>query len=173
MARLSEIPSAPLPIPRWLPELAEAIAGQSLDEHDLLESVPVERLLKLRNELQNSPESDPYSRWAKWFFADRSSRASSPSSPTTVPEYVEHRVQENTFDSLQEAVRLAPANGLALARLARHLLRQDAAKNPRRIAEADWCSRRAVLLAPTQPEVLHIRAEVLERAGQLSKSAAK
>ena len=77
-----------------------------------------------------------------------------------MPEYIRRRIQENTLESLQEASRLSPTNGLALARLARKVLEQDAKDNPRRVGEADFFSRRAVALSPNDAEVLRIRDEI-------------
>ena len=69
-------------------------------------------------------------------------------------------MRENTLDSLQEAVRLAPTNGLAFARLAKQVLGQSEKDNPRRVGEADFFSRYAVKLAPQDAEVAKIRAEI-------------
>ena len=77
-----------------------------------------------------------------------------------MPEYVQRRIQENTLESLQEAVRLSPTNGLAFARLARRVLEQDSKDNPRRVGEADFSSRRAVELSAKDAEVLSIRDQI-------------
>ena len=123
----------------------------------------------LKRQLTASSASDVWSRWAKWFFADRATRTISPFSDVTVPEFVRFRIQENTLESLQEAVRLSPTTGLAFARLALQVLAQDLKVNPRKIGEADFFSRHAVKLSPDDAEVARIRAEVVERTGNLQK----
>jgi WD40 repeat protein len=60
------------PAPRWLPELVEALAQQKIS--GIAEEVPVSALLELRHRLANLPGQDFYSRWARWFFADRLQR---------------------------------------------------------------------------------------------------
>ena len=77
-----------------------------------------------------------------------------------MPEYVRRRIEENTLESLQEAGRLSPTNGLAFARLARRVLEQDSKDNPRRVGEADFYSHHAVELAPNDAEVLRIRDDI-------------
>ena len=74
------------------------------------------------------------------------------------------------MDALHEAVRLSPTNALALARLARLILSQPPAENPRRIGEADFLSRRAVQMAPTDAEVVALRAEVAAKLAEEAKA---
>ena len=159
----------PVPVPPWLPELAEAVWQKRIDTRRIIESVPEEELLRLRAVLEQGTSLDLYSRWAKWFFADRSQRTISPFSTVTVPEYIQRRIKENTPESLHEAILHDPTNGLAFARLARKTLAQDAKDNPRRIGEADFFSRRAVELSPNDSEVQRVRAEIAEQV----KSAPK
>jgi WD40 repeat protein len=168
-ARVWDIPLASLPIPDWLPELAEATVGQRFNKRRLLEPVSAAAYLRLRQILASSSGSDVYSRWVRWFFADRSTRTISPFSSITVPEYVQRRIREDTLGSLYEAVRLAPTNGLAFARLAKQVLAQDEKTNPRRVGEADFLSRHAVKLAPQDAEVAKIRAKIEERIKNLPK----
>jgi hypothetical protein len=107
-----------------------------------------------------APATNFYTRWAKWFFADPSTRTISPDASITVPEYVQRRIQENTLASLQEAVHRSPNNALAYARLAKQVRAQNDKDNPRRAGEADFFSRYAIKLAPQDPEVAKIRAEI-------------
>jgi dipeptidyl aminopeptidase/acylaminoacyl peptidase len=162
-----EVPSAPVPVPEWLPELAEAVGGRRLNDQGSLEHGSNLNLPALQQRLVGDSRADYYARWGKWFFSDRATRTISPYSAVTVPEYIQRRIQANTLDSLREAVRLSPTNALALARLARQIFAGDEAQNPRKNAEADFLSRRAVERAPDEPEVLKLRAEVAERIGKL------
>src|SRR5262249_7549321 len=102
-----EVPSVTGPAPVWLAELAEAIAGQRINADGISEVAPVEELLRLKEQISQRAETDYFTRWAKWFFADRDTRTISPSSPVSVPEYVRRRIEENSLESLREAVRLA------------------------------------------------------------------
>jgi hypothetical protein len=152
-------------VPGWLPELAEAIAGQRFNDKRMLEPVPISALRNLKQLLANSHDEDFYARWAKWFFADRSTRPVSPLLSMTVPEYIQLLIQENTSRSLHEAVLLSPTNGLAFARLASRALALDTT-NPRHLGEADFYSQYALKWSPNDPEVQRIRAEIAERIRQ-------
>jgi len=44
--------SAPVPPPDWLPKLAEALAGQRIDENGVREVVSVEALFQFRQKLR-------------------------------------------------------------------------------------------------------------------------
>jgi WD40 repeat protein len=76
--RIWPVPLPPAPVPAWLPELAEAIAGHQLNAKNVLENLPVESLFALRERLRAEPASDYYRRWAHWFLADIATRPSLP-----------------------------------------------------------------------------------------------
>lgn len=78
-ARIWEVPMASEPAPPWLAELAEAVGGQRLDDQNVLHPVPLDLLWALRNTVLRSADTDEYTRWAQWFFADRATRSVSPS----------------------------------------------------------------------------------------------
>jgi len=150
-ARVWEVGKASLPTPAWLPELVEGVAGTRLNRLGVFEPVAWSELVRLREKLLDSPALDPYTKWAKWFFADRANRSISPSSLVTVPDYVRQCVLDNRKESLMEAVRLAPTNGLAWARLAGQISGTD----------ADWYMRKAQQFAPEDPEIFLTLAETL------------
>jgi hypothetical protein len=132
--------------------------------------VAVSELGKWKEELkQNRDSAGYYTRWARWFFADRATRTLSPASLVTVPQYIQQRIKENTLDSLREAVRLLPTNALAVARLAAKTLAESPDPNSREAAEAAWLTQRAVALAPNDPTVLKIRAEITRRLPPMAK----
>ena len=164
-ARGWEIPLDSGPAPLWLPALATCVAGMRLNEAAVLELVTLDEFLKLKKQLLSSTETNYYTRWAKWFCTDPADRTISPLSSITVPEYVQRRIQENKLESLQEAVRLAPTNGLAFARLAKQVLAQSEKDNPRRIGEAHFFSRYALKCSPNDPEVQQIRGEIVRQIG--------
>ncbi len=164
----SNSPSAPNRAPGWLPELAEAVASQRLNDERVVQLVPMATRLEVGQRLSEIAGEDLYTRWAQWYFADLDSRPLTPFTTTTVPEYVQQRLQENRLAGLYEALRLEPTNGLVMARLAGHLLEQDPRDNPRQAGEADYFSRRALTLAPDEPEVFCVRAAVLASRDQLA-----
>ena len=174
-ARIWDVPTVPLPVPDWLPDLAEAVAGQRIDDQDISLVTPIDELFKLRQRLGHVQETDYYHTWVKWFFAEGATRTISPWSAFTFGEYVQRQVEQNSLGSLREAVLVSPGNALALARLAVKVLAQDALENPRQFDEADWYSRQATTLAPTEPEVWRARAAVLVaaavREGPVAKDA--
>ncbi len=73
-ARLWPVLEAPTPVPVWLPELAEALAGQRLDENEVSQPVAVNTLFRLRQELSLLAPTDRYTRWVQWFLAEPSRR---------------------------------------------------------------------------------------------------
>ena len=54
----------------------------------------------------------------------------------------------NTLESLREALYLSPTNGLIMAKLARQMLAQAPDPNSSQIAEAEFLTRRALILTP-------------------------
>jgi WD40 repeat protein len=165
-ARVWDVPSLLMPVPHWLPELAEVFSQKRINSQGLLETVPEREFLRVRASVRQSTAQDLYSRWARWLFADRNQRTISPFSTVSVPEYIERRIGENTRESLLEAIKLDPTNARAFARLALKTLSQTDDQNARRVGEADFFSRRAVEFAPNDPEVQRVRAEII---GQISK----
>jgi len=66
-----------------------------------------------------------------------------------------------------EVVKLLPMAVPEFGPLRRRVLEQDPKENPRREGEANFYRRHAVKLAPNDPEVLRIRAEVQEKIGKI------
>jgi eukaryotic-like serine/threonine-protein kinase len=161
--RIWEVTQAPLPVPDWLPALAEAVAGQHINDKEVAEVLPVEVLYRFRQTLSANRGSDYYGRWARWFFADSATRTISPSSDITVPEYVKRRIEENTRESLQEATLLSSTSALAFARLAQQLVATNQAVKTAALKDAEWFSRYATDLAPTDPEIRLIRESIVQR----------
>jgi hypothetical protein len=115
---------------------------------------------------QQSSGLTPVERLLKWSVADPRRRTISPFSKLTVPECIENRIKEGTFESLRAAIQMDPANarlaayfGLALANLA--IAEKTDPDDARRVrAEADYQTHRAVKLAPDNDEVKKLRDEV-------------
>jgi hypothetical protein len=128
-AFLWEVVSGLTPVPDWLPGLGEAIAGERLNPQGVMEPVEFEQVLKLKERLRGLASSDFYSRWVSWFWADRSTRAVSPSSAIPLQQYVQQRLDENTLGSLQEALKLVPGNPEAIARMPAAVAKQALKQN--------------------------------------------
>jgi WD40 repeat protein len=76
--RLWDVPPVPVPVPTWLPELAEAIAGRRWESNRTVVTVPLTEVVALRKQLTTSISTDFHTRWAQWFFGDRTTRSCSP-----------------------------------------------------------------------------------------------
>jgi tetratricopeptide (TPR) repeat protein len=101
-ARVWDVAPAPRNAPVWLPELAEAVAGQVLDERGLLQPSRLKRaevMARLRRELNASASNDDWSIWGRWFLSDPAARAISPFSTETLAHYIDDRIAEGTDDS--------------------------------------------------------------------------
>lgn len=83
--------------------------------------------------------------------------------------YFRRWIEQNTLESLQQAIHIWPTNGLVFARLAKRTLAQTDIENPRRVDEADAYSRRAIQLSPNDPEVQRVRAEIADRIKNVPK----
>jgi hypothetical protein len=66
--RILETPLLPTPVPHWLPQFAEALAGQRVNSQETFDFVPATELQQFRQLILNLPASDPYARWARRFF---------------------------------------------------------------------------------------------------------
>jgi len=69
--RFWEVVHGPRPVASWLADLAEALAGRSLNAQGNLEMVPTGKLQGLKEVLASGAGTEYYSRWAHWFFVDR------------------------------------------------------------------------------------------------------
>lgn len=165
-AGIWEVPYLPDSVPPWLDDWAEAVAAQRLDERGASQSLSFEALRRLRERLASSLDTDEATRWGRWFFAENATRTISPASALTVQRLVERWIEGHSLRDLEQAVRLAPTNGLAQARLAFLALTNETAPTERQTAQADWQSRQAVKLCPTDPEVWRLRAEICQRIGK-------
>jgi WD40 repeat protein/serine/threonine protein kinase len=61
-----------------LADLAEGLIGKRVNAQGALESIPSTQLTDARRRIATLPSDGDFTRWLKWFFADRSSRAISP-----------------------------------------------------------------------------------------------
>jgi WD40 repeat protein len=72
----------PVPVPDWLPELAESLVGKRINSKDAPESVPGEVFQRVKERIAQAREqSDYYGRWAKWMLEERLERPVKPFRP--------------------------------------------------------------------------------------------
>jgi WD40 repeat protein len=72
----------PVPVPDWLPELAESFVGKRIVSKDAPESVPGDTFQRVKERIAQGGEPDDfYARWAKWMVADRIERPVKPFQP--------------------------------------------------------------------------------------------
>jgi WD40 repeat protein len=69
--RVWPVVEVPVPVPPWFTEFVEAVAGKRLNARDSSKAVGREALQPFRKKLASAPESDFYSRWARWFLLER------------------------------------------------------------------------------------------------------
>ncbi|MGO8705023.1 MAG: serine/threonine-protein kinase [Candidatus Brocadiia bacterium] len=112
--------------PPWLADLAEVVSGLELTSQGALE--PSQRDSKsMRQTLHDLAGDDDLSRFGRWYAAESATRAISPRSSVTVPEFVEQRLKENTAASVEDAWEIDPGNPLILASLAKFEADKDKA----------------------------------------------
>src|SRR5208282_965113 len=159
-----------------LADLAEAACGsvlQTSGQAEILKLFPPDQVSVIKEKIaakfeRQSSGLTPVARLLKWSVADPRRRTISPFAKLTVPEWIENRIKEGTFESLRLAIQIDPANarliahfGLALAKLAvAETTDPNVARRAR--AEADYQTHRAVKLAPDNDEVKDLRAKVVK-----------
>jgi serine/threonine protein kinase/WD40 repeat protein len=166
------LPPRDLAVPDWLPQLAEAVAGQRINDRGALEALDEKHLREVKTlvaQLPTQADGDNfYARWAHWFFDDRSTRAVAPLSSFTVPDEVNERLQNGSLASLRAAHHISPTDARVFAALARETaaheaLRPIAPLDPEAWSASEWYARQAVERAPDSVEAHWSHAEVLLR----------
>lgn len=156
-AFLWEVPIFGIPAPAWLADLAEAVACQRVSEEGF-EFVPPSHMAELRSALDHESHTNRWQEFAEWFYADRVARHISPGSAVSTKGLIERLLEENTLDSLREAIRISPEPQVARRRLATLYLTESEAANASRTSEENryrqWITE--------QPEADWARAELLE-----------
>ena len=120
-ARIWDISPTRKTVPEWLLRLANAVAGQRLNDRGVFESMSENSpdiLNQVKDQINLEAADDDLAIWGRWFLADRATRTISPFSKVTVPQYVENRIKENTLESLDEAENLAIGDAAVLQRIA-------------------------------------------------------
>jgi WD40 repeat protein len=71
----------PLPVPDWLPVLAESLGGKRIGPRDSLESVPGDTFQIAKTRIEQWGKNDYYGRWAQWLLQERFERPVKPFQP--------------------------------------------------------------------------------------------
>lgn len=131
-------PRVTLPIPTWLPDLAEGVAGVHMTAQGALAPVDETRLLALRAGVKSLPGDSFWQSWVRWLFADRRSRTTSAASTLGVPDYLARRRAEGTLEALREVARFGDLDAPLLREFAGVLDRQPGTNAPAYAVQARW-----------------------------------
>jgi WD40 repeat protein len=71
----------PLPLPDWLPALAESLGGKRVGPRDSLESVPGDSFQIAKAKAEQWGKKNYYGRWAQWMLHERFERPVKPFQP--------------------------------------------------------------------------------------------
>jgi WD40 repeat protein/serine/threonine protein kinase/tetratricopeptide (TPR) repeat protein len=158
-ARIWEAPEASLPVPDWLPDLAEALAGQRFNQKGVLEPIGPSELWAVQRRMMTGTIPDSlYSQWAKWFLADGATRTVLPSSRLTLRQHAQSLAEQRvSFAAAKEALLLQPTNVTAMSAVA---------STTSNAFFGDWLGRHAAELASESEEVLWERETFLRDHGR-------
>jgi len=170
IVRFWEVTPAPLPVPAWLCELAEALAGQRFNQRGLLEPVPPVEWWAAQEKVaawartNNSQSDATYLRWAKWFASPPRSRTVLPASPLTLPQYAQSLADQRvTLAAAKESLLLQPTNTSAM---------EAVAATTANAFQADWLTKHGLESAPDSQNALWAREAFLYRQGRFADALA-
>jgi regulator of protease activity HflC (stomatin/prohibitin superfamily) len=107
-----------------LADLAEAACGsvlQTSGQTEILKLLPPDQVRATGKKIaakfgRQSSGLTPVERLLKWSVSDPRRRTISPFSKITVPEWIENRIKEGTFESVRAAIQMDPANAQRLTK---------------------------------------------------------
>jgi WD40 repeat protein len=141
-AVILETPQLQRPVPRWLPEVAEAFAGVRFIPSGALIPVNDSRLHEIASTVRDSGHADFWGRWLAWTLADRGSRTISPSSPLVAVEPAPASAGQDGIAKRLRELRADPGNP-SLLRAAAEALESDTSTNrPVSALQARWLRKR-------------------------------
>ncbi len=161
-------------VPDWVPQLAEAVAGQRINDRGALEALTEKDLREVKSLIAQLPQVDGdnfYAQWARWFFADRANRVVAPLSTFAVADEVNELLANGSLASLRRAHHISPTDARVFAALARETaareeFRTGGGTDPESLSSAEWFASEAVKRAPGLAEAHWSQAEVLLRLGK-------
>jgi tetratricopeptide (TPR) repeat protein len=170
-ARVWAVPSARSAAPKWFSDFLEAVGGARLESGAVRPGSRTQNdAARYLGPLEKSVngETNVFLIVARWLISDRGTRTISPFSTTTIPTYAQRLVELGTLQSLHQAIRIEPTNGLAYARLARS--EWTAATTAVSRGQAEFLSQYALKLTPQLPEAWSTHIFLLEAAGHPDQS---
>ena len=163
-ARIWSIPEPPLPVPAWFTRFLGSMTGISVDSKGARNGIPEDRVMAIRQEILTLPARGFYEELARWILESGEAVRMRPHSKRPLGDYTDEAAQFGGFVNVNEALRYVPTHAKALGQIALLALRETGfTVNMRR--DADYFSRLAVTMAPSDPEMWRIRAEVMRRLG--------
>ncbi|MBI5773259.1 MAG: PD40 domain-containing protein [Verrucomicrobia bacterium] len=143
-------------LPKWLNDLAESVGGYRLGESGAAQSMaqPWKQFAEARAGLEKAAANDPFAGWGRWYFSPRLARTVAPFSALKLNDYLARRMEEPGVGAMSQVLEVQPDNAVALARLSRATKDND---------QADFYSRLAERYDPKNPDVLWVRAAVLQQ----------
>lgn len=145
-------------VPDWFRSLTEGVAGYQLGEEGGANALPDSwsNLDAVRQAIEAAPADNLYATWAKWYLKDPVDRTVMAFTQLTTKDYLAQRLAADDT-AIDSVLHIQPNHALALARHGRTL------KDP---AAADYFTSLALRYEPQNPEVLWLRAGVLQAANQ-------
>lgn len=121
--RVWPLPEIDAPAPQWLPDLAEALGGQRLNDRHILEPVSVEALSELQTRLHSddSMKASPWGEFASWFFGDPLDRPVRPGARQTAREEISSWLNLNDLPRFRHMALRSPADSRIWNRIAEML----------------------------------------------------
>lgn len=145
-------------IPDWFKKLTEGVAGYQLGEEG--GATPISDssayLADVRKAIGDQPADNLFATWAKWYLAEPSERTVMAFSQLSTKDYLARRLALDD-SAIESTLLVQPNNALALARYGKSLKDTGA---------ADYFTGLAVRYEPKNPDVLWLRAGVLQSANQ-------
>jgi WD40 repeat protein len=145
-------------IPDWFKKLTEGVAGYQLGEEGGATAIGDTRpyLAEVQKAIENQPADDVFATWAKWYLKDPANRPVMAFSELSTKDYLARRLALDDA-AIESTLLVQPNHALALARYGRSLKDTGA---------ADYFTGLAVRYEPKNPDVLWLRAGVLQAANQ-------
>ena len=170
-ATIIDLPPVHDPIPTWLANLAEVVAGQRISETGAIEKVDDGELVAIQQQIAAAPGENGYARWARWFLADPLERQAAPTVNLSMRDYVDVQSRGQTLWRQYEAFLFDPNNGLISCRIGYLLATSPRRKDldphvrPHWDAMALWYGEQGTELSPEVGEAWALRAAVQQIVG--------
>jgi WD40 repeat protein len=152
-ARIWEHPALPDgEVPDWLAQWATAVSGLELGEDNVVRELDKAEREAIKEGIVAQADDGFYGKTVRWFYSDKKTRPITPFSRVSVSQWVEHRIRENTSESLASALAGSPNHPLALSQLAHVLANNASSEEDENLVRAWHLMERAVAGDPAVSE---------------------